>query len=46
MYAKNTLINKGILRVDMLHESWNHLHDWVFEASEAISGLNGVEIAR
>lgn len=24
----------------MVCESWNHLHDWVFEAEEAINELN------
>jgi hypothetical protein len=30
--------------VDPTPKSWNHLQDWIFEASEAILGLNGVEV--
>ena len=26
--------------VDIVSKSWNHLHIWVFESSEAILGLN------
>ena len=26
--------------VDITSQSWNHLHTWVLEASEAINGLN------
>ncbi len=26
--------------VDTVTQSWNHLHIWVFESSEAILGLN------
>jgi len=29
-----------------LTEAENQLHDWGFEAEEAISGLNGVELPR
>lgn len=27
----------------MLSENWNHLHEWIFEAEEAISGLSEVK---
>jgi len=39
------LINKAILAVDIADETWNHLHNWVFEASEAILGLKHLEPA-
>jgi len=27
-------------QVDIVTQSWNQLHDWLFEASETIVGLN------
>ena len=30
--------------VDVADETWNQLRNWVFEASEAILGLNSVEV--
>jgi len=42
-----TPLNKAVFFVvDMLRESWNPLHKWIYEAEEAISGLNSVETAR
>ena len=31
--------------VDITPKSWNHLQTWIFEASEAILGLNSIETA-
>ena len=30
-----------LILVDLVAESWKHLHAWVFEASEVISGASG-----
>lgn len=29
--------------VDLITQSWNQIHSWVFEASEAIIGSRGFE---
>ena len=45
LFSKIPLAKAVFFVVDITHETWNQLGNWIFEASEAILGLNNEKTA-